>query len=314
MKLLFTLLLLSLVYVSAFGQNKKYFLDVQNEICDSSKAASYMILFEKKQSDSVFKMNQFSIEDILLTSASFKDSALSIPHGKFEYYSLIRNNVSGRDVLKNIIPVKPIGSFLESEGHYSSGKKSGIWTEYDSEGRVKTIETYVDDVLNGDYAQYDINNNVIVRGEYINNLREGRWVVFGGSQDDIYKNGKVIKVIKNKEVLAEREKKQKEVMLLNREKDKYNRPPKEPAGFNSEISKFMGIANTNDIKFETAVVTFKIDVNGTISEPYVRGVSDFSLAEKIKEYFKQSTGWKAATVGKEKTPVVSLFQYRLNYR
>ncbi|WP_316848401.1 hypothetical protein [Pedobacter psychrodurus] len=314
MKFLNALLFFTFLCGYSFGQNIKYFLDDQNEICDSTKGSSYMILFEKKESDTVFKMNQYTMHGSLLTKASFKDSSLSTPHGEFEYYNFLKSNPSSSVFNGNTIDRNSTGTYLESKGNFNLGKKNGVWTEYASDGRVEKIETYVDDVLNGKYVDYGFDGRIIVSGEYINDLREGKWIVFGGSQEDIYKNGRVVKVIKNKEMLAEIEKKRKEEALLNKEKNKYDMPPKEPAGFKNEVSKFMGIANSNDIKFETAIVSFIIKPDGTISEPSVTNITDFSLREKIKEYFIKSTGWKAATIGKEKKPVTSMFRYRLTYQ
>lgn len=313
MKFLNALLFFTFLCGYAFCQDKKYFLDSQNEICDSAKGSTYMILFEKKESDTVFRMNQYTIQDLLLAKASFKDSSLSIPHGCFEYYKVLKNS-SSQLTENNIANPKSGNSYLESKGNFNLGKRNGVWIEYNENGDIKKMETYVNDVLNGKYVDYDMNGGIIVSGEYVNDLREGKWTVFGGRQDDIYINGRVVKIIKNKEVIAEMEKKMKEKALLNKEKNKYDMQAREPAGFNSDVSRFMGMANSNDIKFETAVVSFIVKADGTISEPSVTGISDFTLREKIKEYFKQSKGWKPATKGKEKNPVMSMFGYRLNYR
>lgn len=306
MKFLNALLFFTFLCGYSFGQNIKYFLDDQNDVCDSAKASAYMILYQKKESDSVFKMNEYTIDGLLLAKISFKDVNFSILHGQSEYYKAVGNNSS--ELTGNIDTTyhKPDESYLQTKGNYILGKKNGIWTEYTKNGNVKKIETYVDNVLNGKYIDYDNNGDIIVSGECINGLREGRWAVFGGSQDDIYEHGRVIKIIKNKAVTAEKDEAYKE-------KTKYDVPPDEPAGFNSDLSRFMGIANSNRIRLETAVVSFTINADGTISDTKVIGVSDFTLRKKIEDYFVKSKGWKPATEGKEKKPVKSMFRYQLRY-
>lgn len=309
MKFLNALLFFSFLCCYSFGQNVKYFLNDESEICDSAKASTYMIVFEKKLSDSVFRMNQFSKEGILLTIASFKDANLSISHGDFEYYKMIENPPPAS--INDAPQTTHWQNYLQIKGSYFLNKKNGIWREYGTNGKVTKIVTYIDDVLNGTYTDYDTTGNVITNGEYVNNFQEGRWTMLSGIRDDIYKNGKVIKTIKNKEVIAAKERKQKEELLLEKEKHKYDIPPRMPVDFNFAISKFVNNARSSDFTPETFVVTFTVNIDGTISTPSVTGISDYIMREKIKDYFQQSKGWKPATIGKDKKPVDSWYSYRL---
>ncbi len=313
MKYVNALLVLVFLGMHCFGQNRKYFLNAENEVCDSVNAFSYMIVFEKKASDTVFKMNQYSGKNILLTTASFKNEDLSIPHGKFEYFKAIKENQIETNSSADTVNFIPLGSYLELSGNYILGEKNGVWTEYTIDGRVKKIETYRNGILDGKYVDYNATGSIFVSGEYVNGFREGKWTVFGGRQDDMYEHGRVVKVIKNKKVIEEFEKKRKEEELLNKEINKYDMPPKEPAGFHKELSKFIWDANSNNVKLETAVVMFMVKEDGTISEPSITGISDHSLMAKIKAYFKQSSGWKAGTTGKDKKPRLAMFRYRLDY-
>lgn len=86
-----------------------------------------------------------------------------------------------------------------SECHYT--KKQGQWNIYSNTGRLMFIATFVDDKLNGHYAEYSqYSTQPTMEGSYKNGLREGQWFFYNQQTaliDSIvtYKNGILISKI-----------------------------------------------------------------------------------------------------------------------
>jgi len=74
---------------------------------------------------------------------------------------------------------------------FSSGKqiinkgKQGEWKEYYSNGNLKRVENYLDDIKNGPYKSYEIDGILYAEGQYKDNKEEGLWKYY--YKDDVLK-------------------------------------------------------------------------------------------------------------------------------
>lgn len=64
---------------------------------------------------------------------------------------------------------------LMAEGKYISQKKDSIWLSYEPTGRLKSSDTYENDVLNGRSVVYHQNGEVSEETTYVDGERHGEW-------------------------------------------------------------------------------------------------------------------------------------------
>lgn len=64
----------------------------------------------------------------------------------------------------------------EQEGAYKDGKPEGPWRWYYETGELLREENYFNGLLDGEMTEYDLAENVITKGEYIEGNQEGKWV------------------------------------------------------------------------------------------------------------------------------------------
>ena len=57
--------------------------------------------------------------------------------------------------------------------HYVNGKKDGKCTQYNNDGNITNICYYKDDLLNGPFETYYINEKIKIKSYYINNKIDG---------------------------------------------------------------------------------------------------------------------------------------------
>ena len=61
---------------------------------------------------------------------------------------------------------------LKSKGEYKNGKKIGVSQRYHSNGRLKTMTSYTDGILNGRHVIYDETGELTHHGHFINGKLE----------------------------------------------------------------------------------------------------------------------------------------------
>lgn len=69
-----------------------------------------------------------------------------------------------------------------------SGKKQGLWINYDDSGRVSSYDTYVNDSLTGETFGYFEDGTISSKGVLKNGQREGEWILYYG-KDRIAEKG-----------------------------------------------------------------------------------------------------------------------------
>lgn len=83
---------------------------------------------------------------------------------------------------------------LEQEGSYYYGKRDGKWIWYFANGNVRRIEHYQQGKLNGSFVEFDEDGTELIKGEYLNNEKAGKWKYNIG---DLIEEGEYIYNVKN---------------------------------------------------------------------------------------------------------------------
>ena len=185
-KLFLVFILMCCLAVAGYAQINKVFLDASDAVSDSAKAKSYLIY--RQLSDSVWFVKQYDIDNSIMCMGTYKDANLSIQNGKFTYY---RKSSVGD---KNAAPT----NYVKEMGSFVNGKRSGEWVSYFPNGMKLGLDTYVNDQLNGLHETYNDDDTVArVRGYYVNDMKDGEWVVVSRlgktMSTERYKDGKITK-------------------------------------------------------------------------------------------------------------------------
>ncbi len=64
----------------------------------------------------------------------------------------------------------------EMEGYFNKDKPDREWIWYYKNGNKKRVENYLSGKLEGEYIEFDSAENVILQGEYFDDVRIGKWV------------------------------------------------------------------------------------------------------------------------------------------
>ena len=67
---------------------------------------------------------------------------------------------------------------LQNQGDFLNGKKDGTWTEYHSNGLIKSMTSYVQGKKQGNYIEIDERGELQLRAYYHNDLKDGDYVVY----------------------------------------------------------------------------------------------------------------------------------------
>jgi uncharacterized protein YdeI (BOF family) len=188
-KLSVVMLFFLLVVTMSSAQSSKVFYGDRGPVLDSSKAQFYIVT--DRISDTVWVAKQYAMDNTIMMEGTYKDQSLDIPNGNFVYYEKIASLGSK---IKGTAP--GVVNYVKTRGEFRNGAKDGRWTEYFFDGRTQVINTYKNDLLDGLYENYyQDDTTVSVRGNYINDKREGYWYVFSKRgnviRKELYKDGKV---------------------------------------------------------------------------------------------------------------------------
>jgi len=153
--------------------NKKFYNKNGKETKDSTKAVAYL-LYQKTDQDSVWSAVMLDMHRRPIFKGSYLDEELTIPVGKFVTYQNVvhQHKVSEhQSSLDTVIAVK-------QTGYYINGLKEGIWITYFPNGNKQSIKTFENNELNGLFEEYDDNEIIFSRCNYIKGLREGDSYIF----------------------------------------------------------------------------------------------------------------------------------------
>jgi len=202
--------LLAFLYMSfnGFSQVKTvYYDDEDHVIADSTQASSYAI-YGKLTGDSVYTFKKYDADGYVMVTGAFKDDSLQVAHGKFVYYDWVDQLTT----LGNTLPVADgKDRYILLTGNFKDGKREGRWLTFYPNGSLKSVVTFVDNVLNGESKSFDTKGRLQTSGNFLNGKKNGQWVMSGGRKIEQYENGELRSTVKKskKELEAERNKQQK---------------------------------------------------------------------------------------------------------
>lgn len=183
--------------LNSYSQVKSIFLNRSDQITqDSTTAISYAV-FGKLEGDSVYTFKKFDFNGILLTSGTFKDDSLHIPHGNFVYYDWITPN---NNTTNQGYEIDGKERFISLTGKFLDGMRTGRWISYYSDGKLKQVVTYYKGIIHGPYQLFETSGKIQIQGLYIAGKKNGTWIMKGGKQEDEYVNDKLISSLSGKEL------------------------------------------------------------------------------------------------------------------
>lgn len=201
--LLLITVILGYLHASAQETTRIYLTNTGDRTQNQEIATSYAVMLHLTE-DSVWSVQLYDMNNVILTSGYYRDEKMTVPHGKFIYY---QKNVVPNDT----IPISKIPQIYMT-GYYVNGVKTGVWLKYFN-GSKLSLSTYQNDMLNGLYQSYNTNTGKVVdEGYYINSKKDGDWCVLDSDSlatyTIVYKQGKVKKEFSyiNEAVQREKEK------------------------------------------------------------------------------------------------------------
>jgi antitoxin component YwqK of YwqJK toxin-antitoxin module len=223
----------SKIYVTSEG---KYSVDPKN-------AVSYNLI--EKIDDSAYRVRNYNMKDTIIYQGIYKDELLTIPNGRFIYYTkkTIPSNLEG--VLHT-----DTNNFISEVGYFSNGIKTGMWTEFEKQGIKRCTYIYKGDKLNGLYQRYETHHNYVMEeGNYIDGLKDGEWNLYGY---DTLKTPIKTRIYKDDKLLQE-------IIHLNSAHFQQN-----PGNY--LMQKFKSL---DTVKIKLVKTEITIDVNGQVENPQI---------------------------------------------
>lgn len=206
MKRLFVVVFFLTGGLHAVAQVKSVMFDLLEVITqDSSKAVTYAV-YGKLSGDSVYTFKRFDFDGVLLSSGSFKDDSLKVPHGKFIYYDWITPD---NNPLNTGYEINGKERYIELTGSFTNALKNGRWISFYPNGKLKQVVTYNQGIVHGAYQYFDTEGKVLVSGLYVLGKKNGTWTLNRGKQENEYVDDKLISTLKGRKLRdkqAQREK------------------------------------------------------------------------------------------------------------
>ena len=184
MKLFFSLILSSLSLL-AFAQYKPIYFRGAEVVADSTMADSYGV-YGKLSGEGLYAIKIFDLDNNLITTGTYKDEKLKIPHGAFVYYSSIS---SFNDASLTNFQIKDKARFISGKGSFIDGKKTGRWISFFPDGKIMNVTTYLNDVRHGFFGTYTKRSRPIVTGNYYAGKQDGEWLYDNDRRKEIYIRG-----------------------------------------------------------------------------------------------------------------------------
>lgn len=199
MKILISLGLILLPFFSVNAQVAPIYFYGNQVTQDKDKATSYAI-YGKLSTGNIYTFKRFDLYDNLLQTGSFANETLTVPHGKFTFYSDVNDfNI----MYKQSFSIKGKTRFVSQEGNFVNGKEQGKWLLYFPDGNVFNSQEFVDGKLNGKFITFDRYGKSIVSGNYVDGEKDGEWLYEKDKIREIWQMGVLIskeKIRKKKQI------------------------------------------------------------------------------------------------------------------
>jgi antitoxin component YwqK of YwqJK toxin-antitoxin module len=197
MKRIITCFFLLIAGLNSYSQVKSIFLNRSDQITqDSTTAISYAV-FGKLEGDSVYTFKKFDFNGVMLTSGTFKDDSLQVPHGNFVYYDWITPN---NNTTNQGYEINGKERFISLTGKFLDGMRTGRWISYYTDGKLKQVVTYYKGIIHGPYQLFDTDGKIQIQGLYVAGKKNGTWIMKGGKQEDEYVNDRLISSLSGKKL------------------------------------------------------------------------------------------------------------------
>lgn len=187
-KIVFLISLILTLTAALKAQVKTIYYMGDRVISDTTLVSSFSTSFAvygKLSTDSLYFYKRYDIENNLMITGSFMDEGLKIPHGKFKFYNYVAtfndtHNTAFTFIDKNI--------FVSEEGAYDNGVNSGRWTSYYPDGKVFKTVKFENGLKQGEFVAYDEKGRTEILGNYIDDKREGEWLLKRGKRKVFFVN------------------------------------------------------------------------------------------------------------------------------
>jgi antitoxin component YwqK of YwqJK toxin-antitoxin module len=187
MKTCILFFLLLIAYFGASAQVTPIYFAGESVIADKNLANSYGV-YGKLSTENLWVYKRYDLYDNLLQTGSYKDAALTIPHGKFVFYM----NVATFNSLYNTnFKLGGTGRFVSQIVTFVNGVGYGRWLLFYPDGNILNSQDVINGNLQGEFVTYDRLGNVEVKGNYVDGEPDGEWIFDGGAQKVIYEKGVV---------------------------------------------------------------------------------------------------------------------------
>ena len=157
---------------------------------DTTLASTYatsFAIYGKLSNDSIYVYKRYDIYNNLMITGSFKDEDLSIPHGKFTFYSDVE---TFNETNYSSFPYTDKNIFVAEVGTYEDGLSVGRWQTYYPDGKPFAVVNFEKGLKQGEFVVYDKNGKVETLGNYIDDKKEGEWLLKRGKKKVFYVNDK----------------------------------------------------------------------------------------------------------------------------
>lgn len=168
---------------SSFSQSSHviYLKSDGSKTTNADSADSY-IMYERAANDSLWLLQQFGMNHMIMTSGYYADEAMSIPHGKFTYYQYFNGGKRVKYDFErhryDTISIDAV-NYISKTGYFVNGKRNGRWQLYDEYGTLHEVCFYQDDRLSGFDRYYtDDGKHILEEGFLKDGLRDGVWNFF----------------------------------------------------------------------------------------------------------------------------------------
>lgn len=185
------LILFSLILFSTLGlkaQVKTIYYLGEKLILDStlvSSLATSFAVYGKLSNDSLYVYKRYDILNNLMSTGSFKDENLKVPHGKFTFYSDVE---TFNDTYNSAFPFTDKNIFVSEEGQYDDGLSVGRWVGYYPDGKILMAVNFENGLKQGEFVAYDVKGRVQTFGVFKDDKKEGEWLLKRGKKKVFYVN------------------------------------------------------------------------------------------------------------------------------
>lgn len=155
--------------LSAFSQVKPIYFNGNSITNDKSLATSYGV-YGKLSDQNLWVLKRYDLDDNLMLSGTYNDELLTIPNGKFIFYSSIQDY---NDMNATFYKMQNIDRYIIQEGTFVSGLEEGKWTDYYPDGAVYAERIYKNGKLNGELRVYSAKGKILFIGAFKDDIKDG---------------------------------------------------------------------------------------------------------------------------------------------